>query len=29
VLAGLWITGLWMFWVTWNARRKRAASLRH
>ena len=29
VLAGLWITGLWMFWVTWNARRKRAKSLKH
>ena len=28
VLAGLWITGLWMFYVTWRARRKRAASLK-
>ena len=28
VLAGLWITGLWMFWVTWNARRKRDANLK-
>ncbi len=27
VLGGLWVTGLWMFWVTWIARRKRSASL--
>lgn len=23
VLAGLWVTGLWMFWVTFRARRRR------
>ncbi len=27
VLAMLWVTGLWMFWVTWSARRKRAKSM--
>lgn len=28
VLSVLWVTGIWMFWVTWLARRKRAASLK-
>lgn len=28
VLALLWVTGLWMFWVTWSARRRRQASLK-
>jgi len=28
VLLVLWITGLWMFWVTWSAKRRRKASLR-
>lgn len=28
VLFVLWVTGLWMFWVTWNAKRRRKSSLR-
>jgi uncharacterized iron-regulated membrane protein len=28
VLFVLWVTGLWMFWVTWSAKRRRKASLR-
>ena len=26
VLFGLWVTGLWMFWVTWRAKRRRRAA---
>jgi len=26
VLLGLWLTGLWMFWVTWRAKRRRKAA---
>ena len=26
VLFGLWVTGLWMFWVTWSAKRRRRAA---
>ena len=28
VLLVLWLTGLWMFWVTWNAKQRRKSSTR-
>ncbi|MCC6245360.1 MAG: PepSY domain-containing protein [Gemmatimonadaceae bacterium] len=28
VLLVLWLTGLWMFWVTWNAKQRRKSSSR-